>query len=490
MTTPTSVVVGSLDRAPTENYQPAVGDSYLEYPLGQRFTVNRDVTVTAFDILVADSSATWQPGDGSVFGIGLPSGCLTSDGYLNDAPDLLVTGALTAPAAPQSYAHIELDAPCTLSAGVAYILFCGHTAAALGYSYYEAQVFDGALDSASTLYCDFLFWDRGLLFPMFRLYSADGTGVGTVVRGPAASTELRAAVGTVSHLAARIDGATAGLRATAPPGSIATRKVTRVTGVPAVLGATANDGDLSTYQLDRSGDVLTLTVYNPVLASQPGLLAISIGNGTPGATVHVFVDGQEVLQAQLDSTGAVRSTYAPIDGLAAGQHDISASTDPTAPDTGIVFTTVTDATSVAATQPAPPLPLGPARYWTFQDYYRNDYGLIDSYTLPRNPETVEQHYGAGAVSSAPTSQGGTIVSWEGEHVPPTWTITGRLFDASEHDAMVGWGQRNRRAYVTDHHGDRFLVVMNGIDTQRVRDPARRWHHQYTLSFTALEGPGL
>lgn len=265
------------------------------------------------------------------------------------------------------------------------------------------------------------------------------------------------------------------------------------TSIPAVdpprLKIWAPPGTVDALAIDRSGDVINLSLLDGTLVrTQPGRLRVGVGNGTPGATIRFYLDGQQVDSGTLDSVGRLLARYLTVDGLDAGDHTVGVGYDSAV--TTLTFTTLTSALPSEQDPLVVEPPAAPVNRWTLQSYYRNDQGLFDSYTLPRNPVTFEQVFGSLAVSSEPTTAGGRILSWEGAPVANEWTFTGHVFDQGEYEAMRYWGVRNRKVYLTTHFNERFRVAVNGIEFQRVRDAARPWHQTYTMHITLLPDPQL
>ena len=271
------------------------------------------------------------------------------------------------------------------------------------------------------------------------------------------------------------------------PAGVASGALPRVYGDTSRAFGTPMEGTVETFQIDRSGNVLSLTVLDTVIR-QPGLLRAYLGNGVAGGTVYLFLDGIQSQTAILDDSGMRLNLRIAVSGLAAGAHTVSASATPVAPTTRLLaFSTLNGVITVSGpVAVTPPAVVAPGR-WVFQSYDRDEFGRVTSLVLPINPGSVVRQFGNININSEASVFGGTIASWEGAAQPTSWNWTGRLLTQEQYRAMAFWGRSTQRIYLTDHLGDRYLVKVSQYQTTRVRDIARPWHHTYTMTVAVLTG---
>lgn len=275
-----------------------------------------------------------------------------------------------------------------------------------------------------------------------------------------------------------------------------------VVGAISALTVRAPAGTVDGVAVDRSGNVLTIVVVNPVINSQPGVLTVSISNGTPMTPVYLFVDGAITPYAStvLDDAGATRVAV-PINRMVSGTHTIKVSgtgtPDPTTAANSGSFDVLTGAMVVVPLPPPqiPPMPPAPpelpVNYWVFQAYDFSDLASVDTYTFEINPDKADQSFGEYAINSEPTTVNtGLVVSWEGAPVPNQWHWSGRVLNKEQYDAIVAWGLTGQRVWVTDHFHRRYLLKIASLSMTRVKDIDRQWHHKYEVTAWCLAGDGV
>lgn len=271
------------------------------------------------------------------------------------------------------------------------------------------------------------------------------------------------------------------------------------TGVVASTTLTAPAGTTEGYNVDRSALVLTITLGTDKVDS-PGVLPVTVGNGAPYGTAHIFFDAATVAAhtVALDGTGATRQVYLAIKEQLAGVHTVRVSADTLPPPAGAEANkdyTVVNSNDTGVITPVtgtePPLLTGLNGRWAFQAYDFSDINSVDTYVLIQNPSRMRRSFGGVTIESEPTTvSNGKVISWEGVAKPPLWTFEGTVLAKSEHDAILKWGTTKQRFYVTDHFGHRYLVKSVEFSMQRVRDINRPWHHTYSMSVNVLQGTGV
>lgn len=271
------------------------------------------------------------------------------------------------------------------------------------------------------------------------------------------------------------------------------------TGVVARATLSAPAGATQAYVVDRSGNVLTISLTSDQVNS-PGTLTARVGNGVEGTgRAYFFYDGSPThfFEVALDETGAAYPVYLPVRLLAAGAHTVRVSPSTAPPPPGDLanksFTVVSSRDTgviVPVTGTEPPLPDAPNR-WVFQAYDFSNVSTVDTYVLPTNPKRMSRSFGGVVFTDEPTTvSNGNVITWEGAPKPPTWIFEGNVLSQADYRAMVHWGKTGQRFYVTDHFGHRYLVKVTEFKTQRVRDLNRPWHHTYTMTVSVLRGTGV
>lgn len=270
------------------------------------------------------------------------------------------------------------------------------------------------------------------------------------------------------------------------------------TSAAGVITLTAGAGASEAYDIDRSALVLTITLQESQVTS-PGVLPVTIGNGTPDGVAYVFFDDDTEPRAQigLDSTGASRQVYLEIRQQLVGMHTVRVSADMLPPPAGsqankVYEVTVSKDTGVLTPVlgTEPPL-LDTDGRWVFQAYDFSDVEAVDTYILTLNPAQMSRSFGNVDVShEATTVSNGRIVTWEGVPKPPVWTFAGSVLTKTDYDEMLRWGTTGQRFYVTDHFGQRYLVKCVEFSVERVRDVQRPWNHRYRMTVNVLRGTGV
>lgn len=267
-----------------------------------------------------------------------------------------------------------------------------------------------------------------------------------------------------------------------------------ISATPASVVFTAMNGSVYALVVDRSGDIIQMTIANSVISNQPGILSVGVGNATPNALVYFYLNAQEnyITSARTDSSGSIAAVNVTVDGLSAGGHLLYASEaiDRTGVEASAAFTTltayVTPDPSGAPT--VPPMISGgtTVKHWVFQSYAGSD-----SYIFAINPSSSRMSFGdINLTHEHTTANSGQVVSWEGAPRPTKWSFSGTVLTEAHYRAMESWCRRNERVYITDHFARRYLVRFEEFNFSPVRDVERKWHHTYEATVTVLSGTGV
>jgi hypothetical protein len=327
--------------------------------------------------------------------------------------------------------------------------------------------------------------------PGFEFATVDAV----VASPPPASILVRAPQGDVSG------GPTVNL--SAPPAAVAVRAPTgtpvvgsNATFPVATIKLAAPQGDVTALVINRSGDVLQVTLPNGnVIERQPGTLYVSVANGPADANIYYFFDFSTSFFAsgKLDAAGSA-AIYAPINGFTVGQHTVRANTVPSPPNSGATFTVQSAQPSDPVYTPLVPPPITtvvPVNHWVFQAYDFSSLSSVDTDTFQVNPDSVTQKFGDVQINAeATTVSNGQVITWEGSAQPPQWSWSGRVLNEEQYNALVTWGTTRQRVYLTDHFRRRFLVKVLSVEFDRVRDAQRQWHMKYQMTAAVLSGEGI
>lgn len=127
--------------------------------------------------------------------------------------------------------------------------------------------------------------------------------------------------------------------------------------------------------------------------------------------------------------------------------------------------------------------------WVITDPYDTN-PSTNTYTFPRNPETMSSPYGERSVTSTVTV-GGKVLLHEGTTPAKQWTFQGPVLDKAHFDALHLWVYtKKRRLKVTDHYGRVITLVFTGLEVVPKRRTNVYYSHDYTVTalITAITAP--
>jgi hypothetical protein len=320
---------------------------------------------------------------------------------------------------------------------------------------------------------------------------ASGEPAQVVVGAPSGMVTTYAAGPAVT-----VSGEVSAITTTAPAGTVS-GAVSISPTTPAAITTTAALGEVEGVNIDRSGNTLQLALPSgDEVPRQPGTLYASVSNGQAYGPVYFFHGNETVHFASgyLDALGGQGITLS-IDGRSLGYNLLRASQTVSNPQSGGVpfyVRSTQPADSTPSPQAPPPITgVVPVNKWVFQAYDFSSLTSVDTYTFVVNPDSVKQQYGGAIISSeATTVSNGQVIMWEGSAQPVEWTWSGRVLDQAQYLALEAWGTTRQRVYVTDHFRRRFLIKIESVSFQPVRDRTRPWHHTYSMTASVLSGDGI
>jgi hypothetical protein len=260
-------------------------------------------------------------------------------------------------------------------------------------------------------------------------------------------------------------------------------------GVLSSIGVACFAGGVDAYSVDRSGNVIGLTLLDTSVPNQPGTLRVTVGNGPAGGTAYFFLDGStsSFYSVGLDGTGSAVGVGLPINGLTMAAHVVRVGSGSSSPEStsaqnfAVLEAPATDSTPTPAYPPA----VTTGR-WTFQAYNWVDPLAIPTYQFAMNPSKITESYGdVSLTSERTTAANGITVLWEGVVRPSQWSWSGRVFTKYDHDALVWWNAYNGRVWLTDEYGRSFLIKIESLDMKRKRNIDQAWDHEYTMVASVL-----
>lgn len=259
----------------------------------------------------------------------------------------------------------------------------------------------------------------------------------------------------------------------------------------------ANDYDVQPAAAARAQVLWTGGLYTPPplllvfqgpLSRAPGVLQVTVTNGTPNATVSFLDDqGYDFGEAVLDSQGQLSefTLFLDDDDRPAGAYLMTVTEDVSGLEGEAVYS-ITLEPDLAPVDPGPdddPPDRDPAIVrWRFKDPAPDG---VD-YTVPINPATYtpphEEHVYDTEHSTAPDGQ---FLTWEGAHRAQVVRARGTLFTEDHYLKLQGFADRQRRVYWYDHRGHRWVVAVDSFDPVPRRDPANAWCFDYDLILTVF-----
>lgn len=342
--------------------------------------------------------------------------------------------------------------------------------------------------------------------------TASGLVLG-MVTGVTATITLTANVGTVN-----VDGSTGGgtdgtvgpgsgvvavgdvaaLTLTAVPGGYVTVLNTPpVTGVTATITLNAESDDETgseVLNIDRSTDVITLTLDVADCPHQPGTLVGGVSNGEPSTTAYLFIDNSSTsfFSVDLDDAGNAALIYIPIASLVAGGHLMRVGSNDTTPESeGVPFTVGDELNSgggISFTYPPDFITDG---RWGLTAYSYYDIDNVPYYEFVINPDTVSYTFPDNVLTTKhTTAHNGMMLTWQGAPKPGTISFSGYMFTKSDVENLFSWVATNQRVWLKDDLLNLYLVKLENVTSSRRRDVERQWLHSYTITGAILYGQGV
>lgn len=122
--------------------------------------------------------------------------------------------------------------------------------------------------------------------------------------------------------------------------------------------------------------------------------------------------------------------------------------------------------------------------WVLNDPYDTN-PATNTYTFPRNPESMTSPLGERSLSSLVTTAG-KVLLYEGTTPAKSWQFSGPLLEKAHYDALYTWVYtKNRRVNLTDHYGRVLSLAFQTLDAQPKRRVNYYWSHDYTVTALIL-----
>jgi hypothetical protein len=97
--------------------------------------------------------------------------------------------------------------------------------------------------------------------------------------------------------------------------------------------------------------------------------------------------------------------------------------------------------------------------WVFTDP-----ATSTTWTVPRNPKSMQFPSQPRSLDSLPVNVAGTVLALEQTPKKPAdIQFSGSLVDQSHHDTLLAWTQRSNAITITDHLSRTWLVLLTGFE---------------------------